>query len=55
LHEQSVFPEIDLDKVQHTQGMHVTLVIKNSSPDESRELLRLMGMPFRRPEENRSA
>ena len=52
LNEQSVFPEVDLDKMEFTQGMHITLVIRNSSPDESRELLRLLGVPFRRsPEE----
>jgi len=52
LNEQSVFPEVDLDKVQYAQGMDITLVIRNSSAEESRELLRLMGVPFRRPEAN---
>jgi large subunit ribosomal protein L5 len=47
LSEQTVFPEVDLDKVEFTQGMHVTLVVDHSSPEESRELLRLLGMPFR--------
>ncbi len=53
LNEQSVFPEVDLDKMEFTQGMDITLVIGHSSPEESRELLRLMGMPFRRHEEGR--
>lgn len=53
LHEQSVFPEVDLDKMEFTQGMDITLVIGHSSTEESRELLRLMGMPFRRHEEGR--
>ena|SRR5947209_4775156 len=47
LSEQLVFPEIDPDKVSFTQGMDVTFVISTNSDDESRELLRLFGMPFR--------
>ena len=47
LSEQMVFPEIDPDKVTFTQGMDVTFVTSTSSDDESRELLRAFGMPFR--------
>jgi len=47
LSEQQVFPEIDPDKINFSQGMDVTFVINNSSDDESRELLRGFGMPFR--------
>lgn len=47
LAEQLVFPEIDPDKVSFTQGMDVTFVISTRSDDESRELLRAFGMPFR--------
>ncbi len=47
LAEQLVFPEIDPDKATFTQGMDVTFVTSNSTDDESRELLRLFGMPFR--------
>ncbi len=47
LSEQLVFPEIDPDKATFTQGMDVTFVTSTSSDDESRELLRLFGMPFR--------
>jgi large subunit ribosomal protein L5 len=47
LSEQLVFPEIDPDKVSFTQGMDVTFVISTNNDDESRELLRLFGMPFR--------
>jgi len=53
LNEQTVFPEVDMDKVEFTQGMHVTLVVDHSSPEESRELLRLLGMPFRAAGEER--
>jgi len=45
--EQMVFPEIDANKVTHIQGMDVAIVIKNSSDEKSRELLRMFGMPFR--------
>jgi len=45
--EQSVFPEIDPDKVTFVQGMDVTFVTRNATDDEARELLREFGMPFR--------
>ena len=47
LSEQSVFPEIDPDKVTFVQGMDVTFVTSTNSDDEARELLRGFGMPFR--------
>jgi large subunit ribosomal protein L5 len=47
LTEQLVFPEIDPDKVNFTQGMDVTFVTSTKKDDEARELLRLFGMPFR--------
>jgi large subunit ribosomal protein L5 len=47
LAEQSVFPEIDPDKVTFVQGMDVTFVTSTNSDDEARELLRSFGMPFR--------
>ena len=47
LSEQMVFPEIDPDKVSFTQGMDITFVTSTNSDDESRELLRHFGMPFR--------
>ncbi len=47
LSEQLVFPEIDPDKVNFTQGMDITFVTNTKSDDEARELLRLFGMPFR--------
>ena len=45
--EQVVFPEVDLDKVEFVQGMDVTLRISAGSDEASRELLSLMGFPFR--------
>ena len=47
LTEQLVFPEIDPDKVTFTQGMDITFVTTTRNDDESRELLRAFGMPFR--------
>ena len=48
LREQTIFPEINIDGVARVRGMNVTIVIANSqSADESRELLRKFGMPFR--------
>ena len=47
LTEQSVFPEIDPDKVTFTQGMDITFVTSTTNDDEARELLRAFGMPFR--------
>ena len=47
LREQTIFPELNIDKVTNVRGMNVTFVINNSgSADESRELLRKLGMPF---------
>jgi large subunit ribosomal protein L5 len=45
--EQLIFPEIDPDKVNFTQGMDITIVTSTRSDDEARELLRQFGMPFR--------
>ncbi len=45
--EQMVFPEIDPDKVNFTQGMDITFVTNTRSDEEARELLKMFGMPFR--------
>lgn len=44
--DQSIFPEMELDKIKRTQGMDITMVTNVTSNDEAFELLRLMGMPF---------
>lgn len=49
LAEQVVFPEIDADKLQHTQGMDITVVTTTDSDDQARELLTALGLPFRKP------
>ncbi len=47
IREQTIFPEVDLDKVTRVRGMNITFVIKNvKSAEESRALLRKLGMPF---------
>jgi len=48
LSEQTVFPEIDIDKVEHIQGMDITITISGGSREESLVLLQALGMPFRR-------
>lgn len=47
LTEQIVFPEIDIDTVEFVHGMDITFVITGNSDEQSRELLSLLGMPFR--------
>ncbi len=49
LSEQLVFPELNPDRFTRTQGMNITMVVSTDSDDESRELLRGLGMPFQRP------
>jgi len=45
--DQTIFAEIDYDKITRVQGMDVTFVIKNvKSREHAKELLRLFGMPF---------
>ena len=49
LADQTVFPEIDLDRIKNFQGMNITIVTTAGSDDLGRELLADLGMPFRRP------
>lgn len=44
--EQLIFPEINYDKVEKVRGMDIVIVTTAKTDEESRELLRLMGMPF---------
>ncbi|NGX41762.1 MAG: 50S ribosomal protein L5 [Chlamydiae bacterium] len=44
--DQQIFPELNLDEVKRSQGMHVTFVTSATNDEESIELLRLLGMPF---------
>lgn len=47
LSEQLVFPEINADKVSHTQGMNITFVTSAKSNEEGEALLRELGVPLR--------
>ena len=44
--EQSIFPEIEMDRVKRTQGMDVTIVTSAGTNEEALDLLTRMGMPF---------
>ncbi len=48
--DHTIFPEITIDNVKKHIGLDVTLVTSARTDDEARELLRLLGMPFRRGE-----
>lgn len=45
--EQTIFPEIEYDKIDKIRGMEVAIVTTSKNDEEARELLRSMGMPFR--------
>ena len=45
--EQLIFPEIDFDKIDKTRGMDITFVTTTNKDEESKALLRALGMPFR--------
>ena len=44
--EQTVFPEIDYDKIDTIRGMNITFVTNARSDEEGKELLKLLGFPF---------
>ena len=44
--DQTIFPEIELDKIKRTQGMDVTIVTSAGKDDQALDLLKLMGFPF---------
>ena len=47
LKEQSLFPEISYDEIDLVKGMNVSIITTAQTDDEARELLHLMGMPFK--------
>jgi len=49
LKDQLVFPEIDYTRVDKIKGMNITLNTTARTDEEGRELLKLLGMPFRQP------
>jgi large subunit ribosomal protein L5 len=44
--DQTIFPEIELDKIKRQQGMDITIVTTAPTNDEALDLLKLMGFPF---------
>src|SRR5882672_3095879 len=44
--DQTIFPEIELDKIKRTQGMDITIVTSAETNEEALEFLKMMGMPF---------
>ena len=44
--DQTIFPEVELDKIKHNLGMDVTIVTTANTDAEAKELLKLLGMPF---------
>jgi large subunit ribosomal protein L5 len=44
--DQTIFPEIELDKIKRQQGMDITIVTTAGNDAEAQDLLKLMGMPF---------
>jgi large subunit ribosomal protein L5 len=46
INDQTIFPEIELDKIKRQQGMDITIVTTARTNEEALDLLRMMGMPF---------
>jgi large subunit ribosomal protein L5 len=47
IREQIIFPEINLDKIDKIKGLNISIVTTAKTDEEGKELLRLLGMPFR--------
>ena len=47
IREQIIFPEIDYDKIDQIKGLNITIVTSAKTNAEGKELLKLLGMPFR--------
>jgi len=50
LREQLVFPEIEYDKIDKLRGLEVSIVTTARTDDQARQMLQLLGMPFRKEE-----
>jgi len=46
--EQTVFPEIEYDKIDAVRGMDISIVTTAKTDEEGKELLRSLGMPFKK-------
>jgi large subunit ribosomal protein L5 len=49
LREQALFHEVVLDKLEHNQGLHITIVFKNSTDSLSLDVMKALNFPFRQP------
>ena len=47
MREQLIFPEIHYDKIDKVKGMNIVIVTTAKTDEEGKELLKLLGMPFR--------
>jgi len=47
INEHYIFTEIDYDKIEKVKGLNITIVTTAKTDDEARQLLKLMGVPFR--------
>ena len=45
--EHIIFPEIEYDKIDRIKGLNISVVTSAQNDEEGKELLRLLGMPFR--------
>jgi large subunit ribosomal protein L5 len=52
LSEQSIFPEVDFDKLEHVQGMDVTFVTSAANDEQGFFLLKELGIPFKTDEQD---
>jgi len=48
LPDQTIFSELDIDKIEKTQGMNITICTSAETDEECLELLKLIGFPFRK-------
>src|SRR5580698_1467108 len=55
VNDQTIFPEIELDKIKRTQGMDITIVTTAPTNEEALDLLKMMGMPFADAKETKEA
>jgi large subunit ribosomal protein L5 len=49
VNDQTIFPEIELDKIKRQQGMDITIVTSAPTDAEALDLLKMMGLPFAEP------
>ncbi|MCX6938123.1 MAG: 50S ribosomal protein L5 [Verrucomicrobia bacterium] len=55
INDFTIFPEIVVENVKKTMGLDINIVTSAESDEEGRELLKLLGMPFRRTEAQQAA